>query len=546
MRGRLALLLLLGVCVTPAAADVDRTWFDPYFGKEWVLTADTDQVLVLYESTVTAEQRAAVALAAGLDEVRPYHAELHTALYRVSSGSAESAATALALRPEVAGASPAVHDGEGFPKYFIPGQLTLQFDPQLGDAECRRRIADTGARVLEDYWTPGYYRVGLAPGQELFATLRTWNARPEIRFVEPVYMCYDDALAVPNDPLYPNQWGMDNPGTGAWHDDADVRATEVWDITRGDPGVLIVIVDTGLDLVHEDLATQVIPRNGDDWDFSSTSSDVPNDTGDHGTACAGIAVAIQNNAKGVSGICPECSLMPLKIDLSSGANANRADAINYAASRRVDFSGLVISCSWRMSSGDFTAVQAAVQNAWAAGCVLCFSSGNGNTPVVEYPARYPECIAVGATSPCDERKNPSSCDGESFWGSSYGAEQEVMAPGVLITTTDRSGSAGYDPGNYTSTFNGTSSACPLAAGVAGLIWSANPSLTNQEVRLALRQNADDQVGPPNEDAPGWDQFFGYGRVNALRAVEAVSVVDSFDDDLESGAGGFTTRAVTEN
>src|SRR5690606_33905653 len=211
----------------------------------------------------------------------------------------------------------------------------------------------------------------------------------------------------------------------------------------GDPSVLIVVIDTGLDMTHEDLAAQVIPRNGHDWDFSSTSSSVPDDTGDHGTAWSGIAVAIQDNAKGVSGICPECSLMPLKVNLGSGQNANRADAINYAASRRPEFTGVVISCSWRMSSGDFTAVRAAVQNAWNAGCVLCFSSGNGNSPVIEYPARYPECIAVGATSPCDERKSPRSCDGETWWGSNWGPEQEVMAPGVLITTTDRSGSAGY-------------------------------------------------------------------------------------------------------
>lgn len=544
MRRFAGLLLLAGWVCPVSAAEIDRSWYDPYFDKQWILTADTDEVLVLFKESTTASDREAVALAAGLTEVQPFDSESRTTLYQ-TAGSAEEVAEAVSIRNEVVGATPAVRDAEGFVKYYVADQLTVQFQSDLSDAECRDRIAAHSSVVLQDYWTPGYYKIWVPLGQELFSELRAWNLRPDVQFVEPVYMCYDDALHVPNDPLYPNQWGMDNPGTGPWLETADVRATEVWEITKGDPDILIVIIDTGLDMVHEDLASQVIPRNGDDWDFSSAGSSVPDDTGDHGTACAGIAVGIQDNSKGVSGACPECSLMPLKINLSSGQNANRADAINYAASRRDEFNGLIMSCSWRMSSGDFTAVQAAVQNAWNSGCVLCVSSGNANIPIIDYPARYPECIAVGATSPCDERKSPTSCDGENFWGSSYGPEQEVMAPGVLITTTDRSGPSGYDPGNYTSSFNGTSSACPLAAGVAGLIWSANPSLTNQQVREALRENADDQVGPPNEDFPGWDQYFGYGRVNALRAVEAVSAQDSFDEDLESAQSGFDTDAVTE-
>ena len=545
MRHVAACFLLLAGWVWPAAAaEIDRSWYDPYFDKQWVLTADADELLVLFAESASPSDREAVALAAGLTEAQPFDPESRTALYR-TAGSAEEVAAAVSLRNEVVGATPAVRDGEGFVKYYVAGQLTVQFAHELGDAECRARIAAHGATVLEDYWTPGYYKIEVPEGSELFAELRAWNLREDVLFVEPVYMCYDDALHVPNDPLYSNQWGMNNSGAGPWLETADVRANEVWEITKGDPSVLIVVIDTGLDMAHEDLAAQVIPRNGHDWDFSSAASSVPDDTGNHGTACSGIAVGIQDNAKGVSGICPECSLMPLKVDLSTGQNPNRADAINYAASRKAEFTGVVISCSWRMSSGDFTAVQAAVQNAWNSGCVLCFSSGNGNTPIVEYPARYPECIAVGATSPCDERKNPGSCDGETWWGSSWGPEQEVMAPGVLITTTDRSGSAGYDPGNYTNSFNGTSSACPLAAGVAGLIWSANPSLTNQQVREALRENADDQVGPPNEDAPGWDPFFGHGRVNALRAVEAVSVQDSFEEDVESAQSGFDSDAVTE-
>jgi len=214
-----------------------------------------------------------------------------------------------------------------------------------------------------------------------------------------------------------------------------------------------------------------------------------------------------------------CRLMPLRVNLSSGQNANRADAINYAASRRAEFDGLVMSNSWIMSSGDFTSVQLACENAHALDCVVCFASGNDNGDI-RYPAKYPETIAVGASSPCDERKSPSSCDGETHWGSNYGPEQDIVAPGVKIYTTDRAGSSGYSSGDYFDEFNGTSSACPLAAGICALIYSANPALSNEEVREILRETAEDEVGPPGEDTPGWDPYMGWGRVNAYEAVLA--------------------------
>jgi len=195
-----------------------------------------------------------------------------------------------------------------------------------------------------------------------------------------------------------------------------------------------------------------------------------------------------------------------------------------------------------MSSGDFTAVENAVVNADELDCVVCFATGNDNGPV-RYPAKYEQTIAVGATSPCDERKRPGSCDGEG-WGSNYGPENDVVAPGVKIYTTDRSGGAGYSSGNYFATFNGTSSATPLVAGICALILSANPGLTNDEVRAILQGSAEDQVGPPNEDVPGWDQYMGWGRVNAYQAVLLASVPETFEDDMEAGGEPWTHSPAT--
>ena len=142
---------------------------------------------------------------------------------------------------------------------------------------------------------------------------------------------------------------------------------------------------------------------------------------------------------------------------------------------------------------------------------------------MSYPATLSGVIAVGASSMCDERKNPSSCDGES-WGSNYGTGIDVVAPGVKIYTTDISGPSGYNSGDYRSDFNGTSSACPNAAGVAALILSVNANLTQSQVRQILELNTDkigsytfspSVLGQPNGT---WNSEVGYGRLNACQAV----------------------------
>ena len=108
--------------------------------------------------------------------------------------------------------------------------------------------------------------------------------------------------------------------------------------------------------------------------------------------------------------------------------------------------------------------------------MVLFASGNEDRSSVSWPASNDETIAVGATSPCDERKNPSSCDDEYWWGSNYGSDLDVVAPGVEWWATDLMGSAGYDPGNYFDHFNGTSSATPTAAGLAGLWHHLRPPI----------------------------------------------------------------------
>jgi subtilisin family serine protease len=156
----------------------------------------------------------------------------------------------------------------------------------------------------------------------------------------------------------------------------------------------------------------------------------------------------------------------------------------------------------------------------ANGTVAIAASGNVNTQMDFWPASYEQCIAVGAMSPCCERKNGiNSCDAEPGWGSTYGDQVDVVAPGVRIFTT------GTRAGYWTE-FNGTSSACPHVAGIAGLMLSHNSNLSPETIREFLRQGADDIADE------GYDIETGYGKVNAYNTLMLVPLLATGDLNLD--------------
>jgi len=435
-------------------------------------------------------------------------------------GTVEEILEALARADRVVAAALVRVDAEGYSKYFLPDEVTVRFEPGVPPRLARQRIREIGCAVERRQRTPGYYTLRLPSPSDLFDVVRAFVDLPEVRFSEPSYVSWDEPLDAPGHDLGAFLWHLENRGERVGTSGADVSAAAAWELTRGHPDVVIAVIDTGVDLDHPDLAANLLPRDGEDWDFADPDDDVPDDEHGHGTACSGVAAAVGDNGIGGTGIAPDCRILPLRVDLTPGLNQNRADAIHYAASLRPRFRGMVISLSWRLSNGDFIAVHEAIAEARAQGCVVLAAAGNGDSDRIDYPARYEETIAVGATSPCDERKRSGSCDGETWWGSDHGPELDVVAPGVLIVTTDRAGEPGYARGDYAYGFNGTSAACPLAAGVCALMLSVRPDLDPEEVRDLLRATAADQVGDPAEDAPGWDPYMGAGRVDAHRAVSA--------------------------
>ena len=345
---------------------------------------------------------------------------------------------------------------------------------------------------------------------------------PEVENVEFNYKM--EAFQVPNDNYYLDQWALNNTGQAVSQNGnnvgipgSDVDAERAWNITTGNPNVIIAILDTGIDLDHPDLASELV--NGYDFVDNDTNA---NDGNMHGTACGSIAAGSTNNEIGVAGVCWGCSLMPVKV-LSDDGFGDFDDIIN-GVIWASDNGANVISMS--LGGGGYnSSFDNAVSYAHENGTMVIAASGNDNGSI-SYPAAYEDCVSVGAMSPCNERKSPSSCDGENFWGSNYGNGLDFVAPGVRIHSATI--------GGYTSTFNGTSSACPHAAGVAGLIYSMAPELSPDDVRAAMHATSVD-IG-----SAGYDNQTGWGRINAFNAVSLFAAqpdaqVNINNFDIEAGS-----------
>ncbi len=334
----------------------------------------------------------------------------------------------------------------------------------------------------------------------------------------------DDSPNCVNDAFFGNQWGLDNAGQNGGTNGTDIRACEAWQATTGDPDIVVAVLDHGIELNHPDMPN-MFPLS-----FDTETGTLPSMVrGRHGTACAGIIGAAQDNNLGVTGVAPNCQLMSISNSLVGNPNSRqtRADGLNWAWQNGAD----IISNSWH-SGVQYQIIDDAIHNALTEGrdglgCVVVFATGN-NDGTVSYPANSnPDILAVGALSPCGERKNPGSCDGEGWWGSNFGTQLDIMAPGVLVSTTDRQGAQGYNNGDYTQTFNGTSAACPHVAGVAALILSVHPCLTQQQVADIIESTAQKVGGYAYQNESGrdngtWHHEMGYGLIDAVAAVEAAA------------------------
>lgn len=395
--------------------------------------------------------------------------------------------------------------------------LKLKFD--IGNAEKDNFFTKYNDRIkIKSQVNEDTYVVAVIEieGSNTLEIANELNNDNRVSYAHPNFIRSLKPLFSPNDPLFNKQWALKNDGQTGGVSGNDINVTVAWTYTKGSDKITIAIIDEGVDYFHEDLNVSGKLVTGYD---AVTATDNPNPENDdaHGTACAGIAAGAGNNSTGIAGVAPGCKILGIRIAKTVGRNwltddVKIADGIEQAYKRGAD----VLSNSWAAGSVSMHITQA-IRDAKkfgrnGKGCVICFAAGNDNGRV-SYPGNLPEVITVAACNEFGERKALNSKDGETWWGSNYGPEIDVCAPGVHITTTDITGSKGYNKNdNYTDSFNGTSAATPHVAGVAALVLSVNPNLTVKEVETILR-NATDDLG-----TPGFNQYTGFGRINAGKAV----------------------------
>ncbi len=389
------------------------------------------------------------------------------------------------------------------------GEILVGFDPLpvRGQAVTRPTLLAAATHIET---IPGLnierYRLRDAGADEMAAALAELNATPGVAFAEPNYLLTPDFD--PNDPFYVSYAG--NPATPNGGYLTLMHLPETWDIARGNPDVVVAIIDTGVDLDHEDLAGALwqnpgeIAANGVDddgngfvddfygWDFAAETPNV-NDWYGHGSHVAGIVGARFNNGVGIAGMAPKARLMAVGVFAPPGYGtyADEIEAIIYATDEGAKVINLSLGGT-AYSRGEQVAVEYATRH----GVVVVAAAGNDGREVYHWPSAHEAAIAVASTTASDTRSSFSN----------LGDFVDVAAPGSSIISVRMNG--GY------VNMSGTSMATPHVAGLAALVLGRNPSLSPVEVRGIIENTAVD-LG-----APGRDKAFGHGRIDAFAAIQA--------------------------
>jgi hypothetical protein len=303
------------------------------------------------------------------------------------------------------------------------------------------------------------------------------------------------AESLPNDPYWIYQWGPKK-----------IQADWAWNATLGNSSILVAVIDSGIDYTHPDLAANYV---GLGYDWVNLDSDPMDDCG-HGTRVAGIVAAVTNNGIGIAGMA-QVKIMAEKVldEHGEGYVDQLVNGIYHATNQGAKIISMSLSTEYNGSL-----LYDAIKYAYDSGVLLVAAAGNEAGEAKVYPAAYDEVIAVTATD----------SDDKPAWFTNFGNWVELGAPGVNIYTTIRGG--GYD---Y---WSGTSFSCPHVSGLAALIWSKFPA-TRDWVRNRLRETADD-LGDP-----GFDIYYGYGRINAKKAIYGTSPPINYTLTITATTGGTT-------
>jgi thermitase len=377
---------------------------------------------------------------------------------------------------------------------FVPGRVLVKFRSNVGLDHARQIVAALGAREDGLLGATEVHVLDLPEQADEAGFAHALASRPDVEFAE-LDRIVKPAEVTPNDPWYTNWEGHLRR----------IQAPEAWSITTGSSNVVIAILDTGVDATHEDLASKLVPG----WNFYNNNSNT-SDVGGHGTAVAGTAAAASNNGVGVASVCWDCKIMPIRVsDGVTGATYSAlASGLNWAA----DHGARVANMSYIVSES--ATVTSSAKYFQSKGGVVTASAGNYGT--FSSASDNPYILTVSATEYNDVLSGYSNT----------GNNIDLAAPGTVFST--------IKGGTYESVA-GTSFSAPVVAGVAALVLSVNPSLSPNQVQDILKQSADD-LG-----LPGWDSSYGWGRVNASRAVVLASGITT-PLDTTAPSVSFTSPA----
>jgi subtilisin family serine protease len=444
-----------------------------------------------------------------------------------SGGGVVQEVAAVALREDLGFVSPVFIGDDGGP-VIVTRTLLIGIDPALAPAAAERMIAErVKGDIIERDWAnmPGAYRVS-ADTRNGIDVLNAANAlaqTPGVLWAEPDMIFTGRGSLIPNDTLFSGCWGLHNTGQSGGLPDFDMDCPEAWDITTGDPSIIVVVIDNGVDPTHPDI-NQI---TGEDFTNDVDLNGAPVNPCDvHGTAVAGCVSGIINNSIGIVGSAPGCTVASARPFVSN----QPCDGMWTSFS-----SWTVNALAWAESIGarvsnnsngyGFTssAIATKYSSTRANGMVHFASAGNNASTTITYPSSLSTVNSVLALNRSGGRANFSN------WGNGSG----FSAPGESITTTDRQGAQGYVSGDYV-VVDGTSFATPYTAGVAALLLSIDPSLTSSEVEQALRDGATD-LG-----SPGYDTDFGWGLVNARTTIARAPGFFEITAPLCNGGVALTT------
>ncbi|MDQ1276456.1 MAG: hypothetical protein QG610_2034 [Euryarchaeota archaeon] len=402
-------------------------------------------------------------------------------------------------------------------------RLTVRLKPEISEEEAKSKLKNAGLEILRQLkFAPNLFEVRVVSDKDPIDLAVKLHENPDFLYAEPQMIEHIPGRFKPSDPDYGLQWQWNNDGSNGGVAGADIDAETAWEITRG-AGIKLTVIDNGIDVNHPDIEAAVVNGAAYFQDDNMGGADLVLGTagfpeGHHGTFCSGMAMARADNGVNGCGAANMANFMPVACLVDQvGAQVTLARAIAYAADPTNEEiaveAGLtaadgadVISCSlgpngadWIMESVLKDAIDEATTNGREGlGTPIFWAVSNGRFPVnKDEVCSYNRTIHVGRST----RKDTEN-------GSAFGPELDFLAPGVNVQSTTH---GGFGPGT------GTSFAATCAAGIGALILAVNPNLTWDQVRQVMRDTCD-KVGSVTYGANGCHDNYGFGRVNAAKAI----------------------------